>query len=233
MTIILALDTSSDACSVALLRDGARSSLCVDAPREHTKRLLPMVDEILSTNNLKLHDLDAIAYGRGPGSFTGLRICLGVVQGLAYAADLPVIAVSTLQAMVLGARRELDLNAQKDVVVAMDARMSEVYWGHYTGIGAQAVVDERVSSPMDLAQYMNDLASRDDVVVVGPGWHYSDLNEFNVSAAFQGVMPKAQDVLSLAESSWLAGEYTTAEKSQPTYLRDSVAWQKRKRIRQS
>src|SRR5690606_10081736 len=130
MTHILALDSATDACSVALYRDGEVTSLFELAAKSHTQRLLPMVDELLQSADCTLKDLDAIAFGRGPGSFTGLRICLGIVQGLAFGANLPVIPVSTLAAMASGFWREPAQYSALPLplLVALDARMDEIYW---------------------------------------------------------------------------------------------------------
>ena len=122
---ILAIDTATEACSVALWNDGtikAHFELC---PREHTQRILPMVEEILAAGDLTLTDIDALAFGRGPGSFTGVRIGIGIAQGLALGANLPMIGVSTLATMAQGAWRK---NGATRVLAAIDARMGEVYW---------------------------------------------------------------------------------------------------------
>lgn len=138
MTNILALDTSGSCCSIALLRNNSQESNRPEilsrvhtAPREHTQRILPMIDELLAESNLSLSRLDALAFGRGPGSFTGLRIALSVVQGLAYGADIPVIPVSTLQAIAQQAWRRGWASSGDCVLTALDARMSEVYMGAY------------------------------------------------------------------------------------------------------
>src|SRR5690606_35013648 len=129
MAHILALDSATDACSVALYRDGEVTALFELAAKSHSRRLLPMVDELLQNAGCSLKDLDAIAFGRGPGSFTGLRICLGVVQGLAFGANLPVIPVSTLAAMASGYLRECaGSGLPPPLLVALDARMEEIYW---------------------------------------------------------------------------------------------------------
>lgn len=99
---ILAIDTATEACSVALLSDGAVSAHFEECPREHTQRILPTVKDILTQGNTALTDLDATAFGRGPGSFTGVRIGIGIAQGLALGADLPMIGVSTLATMAQG-----------------------------------------------------------------------------------------------------------------------------------
>lgn len=231
MPSILAVDTSSDACSVALLHGGECSSLSVKAPREHTQRLLPMIDELLTSRSIALQDLDAIAYGRGPGSFTGLRIGLGIVQGLAYAADLPVLPISTLQAMAVTAQRLHHFTEDQPLLVALDARMSEVYWGHFDAITAQPVSDEYVASPSNLADYLSTQKNLTSFVGLGPGWHYPELQSLNLPVEYQDITPQAEDILSLAVVEWHAGRAISIETAQPTYLRDSVAWKKRERIR--
>ena len=105
-TRILAIDTATEACSVALLNDESTDALFELCPREHTQRILPMVQQVLANNQLNLNQLDALAFGRGPGSFTGVRIGIGIAQGLALGAELPMIGVSTLATMAQGAWRK-------------------------------------------------------------------------------------------------------------------------------
>src|SRR5690554_5279655 len=130
MTTILALDAATTACSVALCRGGVITRQFVSTPREHTRLLLPMVDELLSEAGISLAQVDALAFTAGPGSFTGLRIGFGVVQGLAFGADLPVIPVSTLAALALAGARKAQLGSGC-ILPALDARMGEIYWGLY------------------------------------------------------------------------------------------------------
>lgn len=99
---ILAIDTATEACSVALWNDGNITSHFELCPREHTQRILPLVQDILTAGNVTLTDIDALAFGRGPGSFTGVRIGIGIAQGLALGANLPMIGVSTLATMAQG-----------------------------------------------------------------------------------------------------------------------------------
>lgn len=122
---ILAIDTATENCSVALLVNDRVISRSEVAPRDHTKKVLPMVDEVLKEAGLTLQDLDALAFGRGPGSFTGVRIGIGIAQGLAFGAELPMIGVSTLAAMAQASYR---LHGATNAAVAIDARMGEVYW---------------------------------------------------------------------------------------------------------
>lgn len=235
MGTILAVDTSCDACSVALLHDGVVHSRTVSAPRQHSQRLLPMIDELLVSQNLEISNVDAIAYGRGPGSFTGLRICLGIVQGLAFAADIPVIAVSTLQTLAVGAIKKFDLTPGDRVLVALDARMQEVYWGVYESqqIGVVAITDEVVSSPDDVLLNPELVGTHvEHLVKVGPGCHYPALVSVRASHEDLELLPRAEHMLDVALQALRAGQTQRAEETQPVYLRDSVAWQKRKRIRQ-
>ena len=143
---ILALDTSTEACSAALLIDGEITSQYQLAPREHSRLILKIIDKLLSDAKVSVSSLDAIAFGRGPGSFMGLRIAAGVVQGIAFAHDIPVIPISTLKAI---AQRAYEQTNIENVLVAIDARMDEVYWGAYSLVNQQWITDgeECVISP--------------------------------------------------------------------------------------
>jgi len=229
MTKILALDASTDACSVALSIDGVTSHIFELAAKSHTQRLLPMVDEILSAANCRLQELDAIAYGRGPGSFTGLRICMGVVQGLAFGANLPVIPISTLQAMAQGFLSE-NPDSSLPILVTLDARMDEIYWGLFS-TDALALSDEFVMKPADACEQEIIVALNNHFVAIGPGWHYADLQTIVPARLVQNVHPNAKDILSLAVDAFQRGQTMSILDAQPVYLRDSVSWKKRERIR--
>lgn len=232
MSLILALDTSTDACSVSLNANGTLHSLFEVAAKSHTQRLLPMVDEVLKTAGCDLADLDAIAFGRGPGSFTGLRICAGIVQGLAFGANLPVIPVSTLQAMALGFYRknpEVDL----PLLVALDARMDEVYWGLYQReiSGVTFCSEEAVMHPEALARNGEIARLNGEFAGIGPGWHYPAMQALGAKSRELDVHPQAEDMALIAADLFAEGKVVSALEAQPVYLRDSVSWQKRQRIR--
>jgi len=231
MASILALDTSSDYCSVALFYEGRLDEIKKQAPRQHTELLLPMVDELLARNGLLLNDLDAIAFGRGPGSFTGLRICFATVQGLAFGANLPVIAVSTLQAMALAACQQF--NIVNGVVAPMlDARMGQVYWGLYEAndLSSELTADS-LNYPLDCVDLLKEQAS---LIAVGPGWHYAEFGEQGlVKPSQEGALiePWAGQIAQLA-SNIEVQHWQDVRAVQPVYLRDEVSWVKRQRIRQ-
>lgn len=239
MTRILALDTSTDACSVALATDSGVDALFELAARSHTQRLLPMVDQVLEQNNCSLADLDAIAFGRGPGSFTGLRICLGVVQGLAFARRLPVIPVSTLAAMAAGhfrikAAGQSQAVDERPLLVALDARMKEVYWALFQpgpGAAPTALNNEQVAAPGDVVVELENFDFQQGFDGVGQGWHYPELQTLAPQALIQEWYPKAEDVARIALEAHGRGEVLPAHQAQPVYLRDTVSWQKRTRIR--
>jgi tRNA threonylcarbamoyladenosine biosynthesis protein TsaB len=231
MTKILSLDSSTDACSVALHIDGATTHIFELAAKSHTQRLLPMVDEILRAANCSLQDLDAIAYGRGPGSFTGLRICMGVVQGLAFGANLPVIPVSTLQAMAVGFAIENPKN-ELPLLVALDARMEEIYWGLFAGEPqAKALVAEYVMKPAQVCEHDSVTQLQKKFIAIGPGWHYSALQTITPEQVILDAHPNAKDMIPLAVAAFNRSEQISILDAQPVYLRDSVSWQKRQRIR--
>ena len=223
---ILAVDTATEACSAALLVGEKVFSRWEEAPRDHTRKILPMVQAVLEDAGISLSDLDAIAFGRGPGSFTGVRIGISVAQGLAFGAGVPLIGISTLAAMAQGAYR---LDGAQQVLTAIDARMNEVYFGRYELIDGrmQLVGDEVVSEPAALVDVRGKLAG--PVTCVGTGFEtYGETlsglaDELAVS---QVRFPAAEDMLPLARAAWLAGEAVPVELATPVYLRDKVTWKK-------
>ena len=223
---ILAVDTATEACSAALLVGDKLFSRWEEAPRDHTRKILPMVQAVLEDAGISLSDLDAIAFGRGPGSFTGVRIGISVAQGLAFGAGVPLIGISTLAAMAQGAYR---LDGAQHVLTAIDARMNEVYFGRYELIDGrmQLVGDEVVSEPAALVDVRGKLAG--PVTCVGTGFEtYGETlsglaDELAVS---QVRFPAAEDMLPRARAAWLAGEAVPVEQATPVYLRDKVTWKK-------
>lgn len=223
---ILVVDTATEACSAALLVGEQVFSRWEEAPRDHTRKILPMVQAVLDDAGITLDELDAIAFGRGPGSFTGVRIGIGVAQGLAFGAGVPLIGISTLAAMAQGAHR---LDGAEQVLTAIDARMNEVYFGRYELIDGrmQLVGDEVVSDPAALVDVRGKLAGR--VTCVGTGFEtYGEILSGLADAlvASQVRFPAAEDMLPLARSAWLAGEAVAVEQATPVYLRDKVTWKK-------
>ncbi len=219
MSTLLALDTATEACSVALLHDGQVLSHYEVIPRLHAQRLLPMIHGLLAEAGISLSAVDALAFGRGPGAFTGVRIAVGVVQGLAFALERPVLPVSTLATIAQRARRE---QAVEQVAVAIDARMDEVYWACYRAqgedmqlAGIEAVLPpEQVSLPRDAAGSWFG---------AGTGWRYAERLAVRPSRCDASLLPHAEDLLSLARHAWARGEAVAAEQAQPIYLRDNVA----------
>ncbi|KGY11974.1 hypothetical protein NM22_11850 [Vibrio tubiashii] len=224
---ILALDTATENCSVALLVDDKVYVRSEVAPRDHTKKVLPMVDEVLKEAGISLADLNALAFGRGPGSFTGVRIGIGIAQGLAFGADLPMIGVSTLEAMAQGAYRK---HGSSYVATAIDARMSEVYWGRFTRQedGTWQSIDTECVIPPQLVSD-NSVADEHVWLTAGTGWeaYANQLEGIKFSTDKSDVLfPDAQDIVQLAKFEFLQGNTVDAEEASPVYLRDTVAWKK-------
>ena len=218
---LLALETATEACSVALaVGDDCRARFEV-APRKHTGLVLPMVDALLAEAGLRTRELDAIAFGRGPGAFTGVRIAVAVAQGLAFAHDLPVIPISTLAALAQAAAGVSGYAAP-----AFDARMGEVYWGLYQrderGL-MRGLIADRVGPPGAVA-----VDAAGPWYGLGSGWRtYADELRGRFGARLMGVdaeaLPSAGGVLLLARPAWLAGEALPVEEARPVYLRNRVA----------
>ncbi|HDX8590425.1 TPA: tRNA (adenosine(37)-N6)-threonylcarbamoyltransferase complex dimerization subunit type 1 TsaB [Aeromonas dhakensis] len=223
---ILAVDTATEACSAALLVGEKVFSRWEEAPRDHTRKILPMVQAVLDEAGVTLDELDAIAFGRGPGSFTGVRIGIGVAQGLALGAGVPLIGISTLAAMAQGAHR---LDGAERVLTAIDARMDEVYFGHYELIDGriQLVGEEVVSGPAALVASRGTLPGSFTRVGTGFETYGETLAALaDELVASQVRFPAAEDMLPLARSAWLAGEAVAVEQATPIYLRDKVTWKK-------
>lgn len=219
---ILALDTSTEACSAAIWTDRDVTER-FELGSQHSDRILSMVDELLAETGFALSRMDAIAFGRGPGSFTGLRIGAGVAQGLAFGVDIPVTPVSSLAALAQG------VEASR-VLAAFDARMNQVYSGAYAR-NAQGLVAltgrEEVTAP-------NDVPFPDgrEWVGAGSGWDryhgalMSHLGNRIVTWRAQ-VYPRASDVGRLGAAAFQAREAVAAEQALPVYLRDEVAMKKK------
>ncbi len=244
---ILAIETATDACSAALLLDNNEIIERFEiAPREHTKRILPMMDSVLEEGGLGLADLDAIAFSRGPGAFTGLRIAAGIAQGVALSHDLPVAPVSTLSALALLAvemHQVVEGDWQDDVIIAaLDARMGEIYWGTfiYQDDTIKSIAKERVTKPEELsAMVAKNLKIMDDdvrIFAIGSGWDaYQDVifnerdNEKDYKANLERIThmksahPRAEHIAELAMDIVIEGKTVSAEEAQPIYIRNNVA----------
>ncbi|MCH2057200.1 MAG: tRNA (adenosine(37)-N6)-threonylcarbamoyltransferase complex dimerization subunit type 1 TsaB [Thalassotalea sp.] len=227
---LLAIDASTEACSVALLHNDKITSKFELCPQSHSIVLLPMVDELLKQTGTQLNDFDALVYGRGPGSFTGVRIGIGVAQGLAFAADLPTIGVSTMQAM---AQQVLVQYKQQKASVAIDARMSEVYCSQYKVDEAgvmQLIGEEKVLPPEMFAEHLSGLAASEQKVFgAGTGWNAYQANFETLCQNIDNIevqYPNAEFMLPLAEQLFEKGETQPAEQAQPVYVRDTVSWKK-------
>ncbi len=234
---LLALDTSTEACSVALLYNGEKTYLNELAQRTHAKRILPMVDEILTDSGLKLNQLDALAFGRGPGSFTGVRVGAAIAQGLALGADLPVIPISNLTAM---AQAAFELHQAENVAAAIDARMNEVYFSQLvrekkcTDFGQffvwKNLIPEQVCSPEKaLVQLANSTAlniATSTALRVGTGWNaYAQFATKGLTGS-DIELPDARYMLELARVEWLQQKTISALEIEPIYLRNEVTWKK-------
>lgn len=215
--IILALDTSTDACSAAVLH-GDDCFERFETGSQHSRRILALVNEVLAETGITLNQCDAIAFGRGPGSFTGLRIAAGVAQGLAFGAGLQVAPVSTLAALAQGA-------SAPRVLAALDARMQEIYFGAFER-GADGLVMP-AGSEMVIAPHAVPLPGGREWVGCGAGWDACGgaLRQHLgacVSEVRAGVHPCARDIARLATRLVTENHLVAPEDALPVYLRDEV-----------
>ncbi|MEQ1636480.1 MAG: tRNA (adenosine(37)-N6)-threonylcarbamoyltransferase complex dimerization subunit type 1 TsaB [Methylococcales bacterium] len=219
---LLAVETSTEACSAALFIDGEVQERYELAPKTHTKLILPMIDELMAAAELKPQQLDALAFSRGPGSFTGVRVATGVIQGIAFGADLPVVPVSTLAALAQ------DFFMRSSIAVAfaaMDARISEIFWGVYqrnTDGFAALLGEEAVLPPADVIPPVLSGAG------IGSGWAvYPELLTARLQQQVLHIesecLPRAAVVARLGEYGFRLGQAVGVEHALPVYLRDKVA----------
>jgi len=216
---LLAIDTATERCSVALRLDGRVIERVSDQPRGAADLVLPMVDAVLKEAGVRLADLDGIAFGRGPGAFTGVRIGVGVVQGLAFGVGLQTVGISNLAAVAQQVARPGDR-----ILVCMDARMDQVYWSSFAREqGAELVTStgaERVDAP-------DAVIDGDYTVLAGTGFKaYASLRGRLASGdrvIQETALPNASDIALLAESEFRAGRAKPATEAEPVYVRDQVA----------
>jgi tRNA threonylcarbamoyladenosine biosynthesis protein TsaB len=221
---LLAIDTSTEACSAALAVDNAVTHTRFElAPQRHAELILPMVDHLLREADLRVGELDGLAFGQGPGTFTGVRIAAGIIQGIALGAELPIVPVSSLAALAQGLFSE---RGQARVLAAIDARIGEIYWGAYQ-------VDERGILMAVQAQCVG----KPDTVPVpvagrwfgaGTGWDsYGPILRKRLGGdRLLGIEPRhyphAREVAILGIEAFKAGHGIQAEYALPAYLRDKV-----------
>jgi tRNA threonylcarbamoyladenosine biosynthesis protein TsaB len=219
MVKILALETSTNACSAALMVNDTIIERYQLAPHEHSELILPMLQSLLAEAQLKPSQLNALAFSCGPGSFTGVRIAAGLVQGLGYGAGLPAIPISSLKTLAQTASHELKA---QNVLTAFDARMGEIYWGIYrlgkNGL-VQSVAEDLLTQPGNV-----QLPKGGNWIGVGDGWKtYTDVLKHRLGKKLIRIepqfYPRAGQVAKLARKDWLAGNTISADKALPVYLR--------------
>lgn len=222
---LLAIETSGRIGSVALAIDDTVEERRVEEARRQSSRLLPMIDDLLGTAGIRVQALDAIAFGQGPGSFTGLRVAAAVAQGLALASGVPIVSVPSMAGMALGAcRREGNASA----VVCIDARMDEVYWGHYEirdGLAAATRADA-LSLPAEVV----GPADR-PYICIGDGFDRYREELATVSAGADRIVddavPLAGHLVPLGRALAARSAFVEPAAALPVYLRDSTAWRRR------
>lgn len=227
---ILAIDTATEACSAALTYQGKTYLRYDVAPQAHTRLILPMCEALLLEAGCQLSDLDAIAFGRGPGSFTGVRIGIGIAQGLALGAGVPLIPVSNLQALAAGSVRRHQASA---VFTVIDARMGEVYFAawRWTPAGWELLSEEAVLPPEEATLRLQRLCEQEpqsNWYAVGTGFTaYPALLSGQDGITLDDVsLPSAEDFLLFAQQCVVAGAVVAPQLATPVYLRDNVAWKK-------
>ncbi|HCE07640.1 MAG TPA: tRNA (adenosine(37)-N6)-threonylcarbamoyltransferase complex dimerization subunit type 1 TsaB [Oxalobacteraceae bacterium] len=217
MPTIIAIETSSEIASAALLCGDQLIARATTGVQTHSQSILPMVQSVLAQAGIGLAQCDAVAFGAGPGSFTGVRTACGIAQGLAFGLDLPVLAVVTLQAMAQACR---EVSGASDVLAVLDARMGEVYWAQYR------YTDRWLTVTAPTLSAPSELVARGTVTACGNGMSvYADAfaaHSFAVDAR-PDLMPHARWIAQVARSELAQGMAVAARDAQPIYLRNKIA----------
>lgn len=220
---ILAIDASTEACSAALYTDGELIERYLLAPRKHIELLKPMVEEVMTEAEVDVSDLTGLAFGAGPGSFAGLRVACAFVQGMGVALDIPVVPVSTLMAM---AQQVLDNHPERTVLVMLDAKMKEVYWGVYRLEDRQviSVLPDQVTKLSDIPNF-SGIVGLANIIGAGNGWDVADTWVETLKPEFieKNVYPRAGEIALLSVDDFENGMGLDAEQVSPIYLRDNIA----------
>lgn len=230
MTKLLAIEAAADGCSVALSVDDTVLSRFEQAPRMHSRVLYPMLDSLFSEAGIKPLDLDAVVFGKGPGSFTGLRIAAATAQGIGFAADLPLIGVSTLQAMAEQARLDHQPASVQNVITILDARMNELYFGCYQWNQEQQLMVPLCDDFIAPVAF-DDLpveAEPQNTIGCGNGWSLeddlSDTIKASVSDTLPQLVPQAEFLLPDARHQWDKQQLLSPEEVELVYLREQSHW---------
>ena len=222
---LLAVETATEACSAALYIDGEITERFSLTANEHTKLILPMIDTLMSEAGLRPQQLDALAFGCGPGSFTGVRIATGVIQGIAFGADLPVVPISTLAAIAQDYFDSNDTMQKNTAFTAMDARMGEIFWGVYNRNqqGYAELIGKEAVTLADDIEFPNSTG-----IGLGSGWAvYEDKLRLRLAGKVNhyevDIPPRARAIARLGARGFELGFAVAVELAMPVYLRDKVA----------
>lgn len=223
---ILAIETSTDACSVSLSTNTQQFHSLVVEPQAHAKLVLGMIDDLCQQAGIAVKDIDALAFGRGPGSFTGVRIAASVVQGLALGLNKPVIAISSLQAL---AQQAVQLQNSEKILAMIDARMHEVYFGIYT-VTYNGLVVSTAPDSLEKPELLNFAGVPYLTIGTGAKAYAQILLQNNPQLQIDSSIqyPRAQEVLQLAIQKFIDGEILVNDAAVPTYIRNDVAQKSKK-----
>lgn len=236
MVTFIALDASSEACSVTLVRDQSRWTLSCETPKSHAQQLLPFVHQLMQQHAVSIRQLSFIACCQGPGSFTGLRIGVGVAQGLAFGAGIPLVEVCSLAAMARSVGKES--TEVKHVISLLDARMGEIYWALYDishEIPAELIpptLSAVTTLPGEIRQIFS-ASSGSQFVVAGKARRLLTLSDEDFSQVVirDEIAPSSESVADIGQHLWSCGVKVPPGQFELQYLRNSVSWNKRQRIR--